>query len=92
MPKTTSRLHHRFGREDAIRPEKLISAHASEEITAGAIIVAAMLQAGKLPVPNLRNDDAFKDIAQLVAQCASAISKEREKPTPKGRPGAMRRG
>ena len=92
MPKTTSRLHHRFGREDAIRPEKLISAHASEEITAGAIIVAAMLQAGKLPVPNLRNDDAFKHVAELVAQCASAISKEREKPIPKGGLGAPRRG
>ena len=92
MPKTTSRLHHRFRREDAIRPEKLISAHASEEITAGAIIVAAILQAGKLPVPNLRNDDAFKHVAELVAQCASAISKEREKPIPKGGLGAPRRG
>ena len=92
MPKTTSRLHHRFRREDAIRPEKLISAPASEEITAGAIIVAAMLQAGKLPVPNLRNDDAFKHVAELVAQCASAISKEREKPIPKGGLGAPRRG
>ena len=92
MPKTTSRLHHRFGCEDAIRPEKLILAHASEEITAGAIIVAAMLQAGKLPVPNLRNDDAFKHIAELVAQCAGAISKEREKPIPKRGLGAPRRG
>ena len=92
MPKTTSRLHHRFGREDAIRPEKLISAHGSEEITAGAIIVAAMLQAGKLPVPNLRNDDAFEHIAALVAKCARAISKEREKPIPKGRQGALRGG
>jgi len=92
MPKTTSRLHHRFGREDAIRPEKLILAHASEEITAGAIIVAAMLQAGKLPVPNLRNVNAFRDVAELVVQCASAISKEREKPIPKGRLGAPRGG
>jgi ArsR family metal-binding transcriptional regulator len=92
MPKTTSRLHRRFGREDAMRPEKLISAHGSEEITTGAIIVAAMFQAGKLPVPNQRNDDAFEHIAELVAKCAKAISKERDKPIPKGKPGALRGG
>jgi hypothetical protein len=85
MPKAT-RLAHRLAREGAVKARSTSERHVpktpkpytSEEIIAGATIVAAMLQTGKLPVPNLRSD--FADIAEAVARCASAISEARQKP------------
>jgi hypothetical protein len=85
MPKAT-RLAHRLAREDTLKGRSTMVRHVpktprpytSEEIMAGATIVAAMLQTGKLPVPNLRSD--FADIAEAVTKCASAISEARHKP------------
>jgi len=90
MPKGT-RLAHRLAREAALkgRPPsqghlpKMPKLYTSVDITAGATIVAAMLGAGQLTVPNPKNADGFKDIAEMVVRCASAVFREREKPMPK---------
>jgi hypothetical protein len=82
------RLTHRLAREDTLKGRSTMVGHVpktpkpyiSEEIMAGATIVAAMLQTRKLPVPNLRSD--FADIAEAVTKCASAISEARHKPRP----------
>jgi hypothetical protein len=82
MPKAT-RLAHRLAREDAVKGRSSPGGHApttAEEIIAGATIVAAMLQTGKLPVPDPRGD--FSEIGEAVAKCASAVSDARHKPTP----------
>lgn len=89
MPKGT-RLAHRLAREAALKGgppskghiPKMPKLYTSVEITAGATIVAAMLGAGQLAMPNPKNA-GFKDIAEMVVKCASAISQEREKPMPK---------
>jgi hypothetical protein len=84
MPKAT-RLAHRLAREGAAKGRSTTEGHVpkmskpntAEEIMAGATIVAAMLQTGKLPAPNLRSD--FSEIAEAVAKCASAIAEARHK-------------
>jgi type VI protein secretion system component VasK len=86
MPKGT-RLAHRLAREVAMkegptregRMPKMPKLYSSEEIMAGATIVAAMLGAGRLTVSNPKNADGFAQIAEMVVKCASAISQQRGK-------------
>jgi hypothetical protein len=80
MPKAT-RLAHRLAREDAIKGRSSPGGQVpttAEEIIAGATIVAAMLQTGKLPAPDPRGD--FMEIAEAVAKCATAVAEARQKP------------
>jgi hypothetical protein len=47
------------------------------DILAAATIVAALLNAGRLPVAELGTGRQWGDVAKLVLDCASALANER---------------